>query len=807
MHNIKTTNINQIIKEMKKSILLGMAVLATGAALTSCSDDWSMDSSSTGRISPMVGIDTEAITSRPAASSRADASSLSAADLSLRLTQLGVDNARTWSWASITDFDASMQFPVGQYSLEAYYGDKNAEGFDAPAFYGRQELTVADDQVTQLALTASLSKSMITLKYTEAFENYMTDWSASVNGITYAKGEQRPIYVKSGDVNINVTVTKPNGKGGSFTLGTIETKPRYHYTVTIDVNEGNVGEATLTVTFDDNLAMVDLDVDISDAILDTPAPTITAEGFDAPINIVSGMGTDAKPSMNIIAMGGLKEVWLETNSVYLAKKGWPESIDLIAATADQQATLTALGLNTLGLWKNPDKMAVIDFSGVLPNIKVMDTDNTTTFTVHVVDGIQRSTANVVLTVNVEDIELELQKIDENFTAGDELNVGVLFNGNASELKNNLSLEYYVSDYNTWDTLDIVSVTPTSSRAGVLYDVKVVAPDVDGTLQLRAKCSGKQSQIDIKSAPFEIAYTSNNVYATHAYLSVVGIDGEADPSLTGATFAVKAEGASTFTPASYTVESGYAHLTGLTPNTTHQVKVTIDGATSRAAYVTTEAAPQLENGNMEAWTTTKVSKGLNSWTKYIPSGQWDTLNDLSLSKADSKAIRSAAESTLSTTDSHAGTAAHIQTVGYGATTTFSSSTNYLAGELFLGSYSGSANYGISFGSRPAAISFWYKYTAFNSGDKGLCEVKVYDASGNVIATGSKSLAAASSYSQQAVALTYAINSVKAARISVRFRSSDSDNYLNSSGVCSISGGNTSKKFIGSELFIDDIVLTY
>ena len=52
---------------MKKSILLG---ICAASLLCSCSDEWNAPGSRTGRIAPVVGIDTEAVTSRPAAPQR-----------------------------------------------------------------------------------------------------------------------------------------------------------------------------------------------------------------------------------------------------------------------------------------------------------------------------------------------------------------------------------------------------------------------------------------------------------------------------------------------------------------------------------------------------------------------------------------------------------------------------------------------------------------------------------------------------------------------------------------------------------------
>lgn len=273
---------------MKKTILLGMTAASAVVLLGSCSDDWGMKSNGSGSIAPLVGVDTQVITSKKssdsqtASSSRAAGDAVTAADLSIRLTKS--DGSWSNTWEKLTDFDATTQFAVGDYLIEAFYGNETEEGFEKPSYYGSQSVTVADQRTTEVAMTATMSKCMISIDYTDAFKKYMSSWSASIKGagsaIDYASTETRPLYLVPGEASITVNVVKPNGLKGSFDLAKVSTKARYSYRVTVDVNEGNVGDAVLTVSFDENLAHEDVTVDISDEIMNMPAPTLEAEGFE-----------------------------------------------------------------------------------------------------------------------------------------------------------------------------------------------------------------------------------------------------------------------------------------------------------------------------------------------------------------------------------------------------------------------------------------------------------------------------------------------------------------------------------------------
>lgn len=119
-------------------------------------------------------------------------------------------------------------------------------------------------------------------------------------------------------------------------------------------------------------------------------------------------------------------------------------------------------------------------------------------------------------------------------------------------------------------------------------------------------------------------------------------------------------------------------------------------------------------------------------------------------------------------------------------------------------------GLSFDSRPSSIGFWYKYTPKNSSDQGLFEFWVKDAAGNNIASGTRSLAAASAWTQVTIPITYPWNTAKGAKIYVKFLSTNNSDFLTQSnanfsgpGFANLSNG----RYLGSQLYVDDITLTY
>lgn len=306
------------------------------------------------------------------------------------------------------------------------------------------------------------------------------------------------------------------------------------------------------------------------------------------------------------------------------------------------------------------------------------------------------------------------------------------------------------------------------------------------------------------------------------------------------------------------------LSGLADATDYTFRAKLDDEYSGAASFTTEEAKQLPDANFDSWTSEKKGDYQYLW-KISDGAVWATLNERTTSqfgsgsgnglntggcayKATSGTIPANSRSTKSTdsggflgtnksgdgntvgnaslhTDKqHEGTnAALIRSVGWGNGNTASASSsgqhfatcdNMTPGELFLGSIQGDIPvYGYNFTSRPNSISFHYHYDVVKSGngDYGEAEISVMDKDGNVIASsGTKQLTEQSEYAPVIMELNYTDTQSKAAKISVIFRSSGNPSAMTEDlsfwrcpGVKNVSGG----EYVGSELYIDDIVLNY
>lgn len=373
---------------MKKSIITKAMILAMGLIGISCSEETGGYGSGSGRIAPSVGCDSDVEGMGQTLSRAGD--EITVDDLSMTLSK--DDGSYRHTWDKVSDFDKTKEFGVGNYTLTAFYGDPESEGFEKPAYSGSVPVRVSDGQTSRVSLTATVVNAKISVVFTDEFKKYMTDYSGQFvtakGTYEYTKDETRPLYIAPGSATFTVRVVKPNGQEGSFNIASINAQARHHYVITVNVNGGNVSDASMTVSFDDTLEQEPVIIDLSDKIMSKPAPEIATEGFTAgsPVNLIAGVTNNAKAQLTLTAMAGFKSVTLNTESSYLIANGWPESIDLLTATTAEQTLMTDKGLKVVGLWKNPGTMALIDFAPMAEFL----TAGTARFTVSVTDILSRT---------------------------------------------------------------------------------------------------------------------------------------------------------------------------------------------------------------------------------------------------------------------------------------------------------------------------------------------------------------------------------------------------------------------------------
>ena len=768
--------------------------------LAGCSEDKLHTGNGTGTIFPLVEFDRTVVTSSSSSRSGVEIEDLTVEDLTISISNEdgSVDEEYAYS-----EFPTDKGFPVGEYTMTVSYGSDEEEGFNKPAVSGTCTVTVTEDNASKPTIEATPSKAMVYIQFDDMLLGYMKSIDARILGaggtyIDYIETETRPAYVMPGETSVSVDFVKQNGKPGKLEVATFDAEAQHCYTMTLTLAGDGYGKLNgLTVKYDEMLEKEDVTIDISDEVLSRPAPEVTASGFVSgeTVSMVEGtLSSKLHPCFNVKSLCGLSKAILTTrNCPSLIEKGWPLEVDLCNPSKTQATVIADLGLKSAGFTGAKDKFAAVDLSHVLTNITPRSDDEPASeFTFSVTDIYGKVSEPLTFSVKVELLELEMS-CTETYAGEGTIDLNVHYNG--PNIKENLTLEY-LNVRGLWVTAAYKVVSNTDDE----YLLRVTIPtSAKNPLTLRGTVGSVSHEFEIATMSYSLTGNVNDVYATKATLTVtseVANPAEHTIEMYGST-----DGGKTYEKLQSTQNGAEVQISGLIPDQNYILRASVDGWNSRTFKITTESDAQIPGGDMENWIADKVSAGLNTWNYHEPNEPWVSNNSVAFSKANGTAMRSAVSCVDVADKVHDGSfAGMVRTIGYGAGTTFSSSTNYAAGELSLGD-------GLEFGSRPSSISFWTIYSAYNSGDEGLAEVSILDAAGNVIASGSINVAPSAQYEQKTINLTYAKGCGKAAMIKVRFRSSATDKYLNSNGVNTLRGGATSGHFTGSYMYIDDIELAY
>lgn len=849
---------------LKGSHLLGTVALM--GLLGSCAADnpWGTESGSKGKIHLTLQTDGDVKSARPVFRSGEDGVQVSdyltvptAGDFKIKLEKK--DGTYSGFFGSIDELNNSNEaFTAGAYTLTAYHGEKGTQGFDCPYFEGSAELTVLSDKTTDIDVTAAMANSMIALEYTQEFINYMSAWDATIytegvtGGIRYPFDERRAAFVEPNNVSIGLSFTTKEGKSTTVSIGS-EFAPlaKTLYHITIDVKAKETGDAALSITFDDSLEEVPVEIDLTEELFTTPAPTIETVGFadGETIDMLEGTASEETLKMNVVAKAGLAKAILTINSDnYTAP--WGKEIDLCSATEAQQAQLAKAGISAVGFYKNPDKLAFLDltaFGNSLPK-------GTHTIQLRVEDA--KGATSEAASVTLDSQDITINAVDQYILYGsNEATMTLDYNG--TEPEKNISFR----SINEAGNMKPVSIKKcelaTGTRAFETKRYIFTIALLESTHEvIRIDAYHKENLIGSFNVPVT---TPEYTIAADAYTNTADIKVNSSNVTVEAAIVnnlkVRMQDGDELTVAARNTGTGILTLSGLSPITPYIIETSLDGENwGHQKGFTTESELQIPNGDFSQTTqtiniteidaggqykygaTTMQNKSsitvneptgwasINSKTCWIGSNPQNTwfMVPSTIATNGKVLIRSVAYD-------HAGTLPALDNHGLKVLAKYSrnkpaSFANKEAGELFLGEYSfnGSENRseGIAFSSRPMTLSFDYTYAPV-SNENGEVTLRVIDASGNVIASTDASISTGTNTSKT-VSLSYSASAFgkKAAKLYVSFRStkgssvtvpipSDIKDVSNTTELSGQTiGANQYKSLcVGSQLTIDNVKVGY
>lgn len=838
---------------MNKNYLMLLALVALG--LSACRSDERTPSGG-GYLAVRVAADNEVVS----AASRAEGDGIpDVGDFSLSIAR---ENGELVSkWDKFSDYDAEATVvPVGTYTVSASYGDATTEGFDGLSYAGSKTDNVAEGETTYVTIDCTINKARVSISYTEAFKSYFTSYSAYVsssrgNKIDYTADETRAAYFTPGNLDVYLNVTRP-GVSGSVALKvkTLAAEVKHEYRLTMDVDAET---STLNIVFNDDLGSPqNVEFNISDAALNAPAPTIVAHGFTSgeAMEVVEGGSVEGTLQAYLNAPSGLVGCKLATSSAALKAQGWPENVDLMALSAEDQQKLTELGLVMKGLGSTHDKIATVEFQNVVPYLYCTgDGNEEHSFTLTATDVYGKTTETpLVLKVTSRNNGFAVTLPESVPYGSNTMSFTMNLEGDASKVK------FYYFDFGYFQQFDAENVSISSE--GTTHIVTLTYPDplidTESDVKFKAQYGSKTIEKAFKVEDPELTLSLKNgeadVWATKAYVKVeASAKSRASRTISSSTVEIQYKDGEewiVWPNQSYDSEKGLFLLTGMGEGATDTNGVAY---TLRAAYkrggevvtysgellITTEAKTQIPNSGFDDWYTDskeQFSVGLFKnikWFFYYPFQQgdeghwWSTNNERAQAWTVAPVYVTTCPAVIYTYDTRTGEgkAAEIHTSGsggeYASTSTLMYPESAFAGSIFIGSYSWSdksehKSLGHSFNTRPLGLSFWYKYKPYKTDAfKVLVEVKSGE---TVIAAGEYVPEAYSSedleYQQHTISLEYTNSLLKATSISVQFLSTNktsfTENDLQKNGTLTLTDcADSWNAHLGSFLKIDDVELIY
>lgn len=818
--------------------LLHYGFLLVGAALglAACSEDnpW-MNSDGEGGILPLVNADSHV---KDAIPTRATAMTPDVQEFGLKLTK--ADGQFTKTWDRLADFDEKQGFRSGEYTLEAFYGSIDEEGFEKPCYKGAAQVVVKPGEQTEVAVTATLANSMVSIDYTDAFKNYFADYQTSLHSEGYGYNElpkdcPDPMYVAPGKVQISVAFTKPNGQSATVQPAEFTAEARHHYHVTLDCNNGNVGDAQLIVTFDDTVDQEEVIVDLSDELLNMPEPEVTPQGFtdSQTLQLIEHSPADSPMKFTAYVPAGIQAATFTVNSdSYTPPFG--REVDLASADGAVQSQLAAAGVKVLGLFKNPDKLATVDFSGLIEQLPA----GTHTITLQMKDRLTR--VNAPVSVTIVNAPLELSFISAPVCPFGSTSATVNISYNGTDPRRDITVQG-LNDDGVWVDCPVTSAAATNAKArksrsdafpSKAYALGVTVPVTTRDIQVRIYYKGVQKATGVIKRGYAV---EANAFARHAILTVK-TNKESIASTVNSLRVYDGEkelgsGNITRDPANGTVT-----ITNLKGSTRYHLYFTTASSgssfTDADVAFTTEAEAQVENAGMENWYSEKVHSqktlGIGEDIyRWFPNAQgsnyWGTRNATTTGQSTgTTCYYTSFSGTI-----NSGNAAEISTLGWGKGVTFGGANDkpqVTAGMLFMGShsYSGSEttfepsketfDYGRSFTSRPTSLSFDYKFTSHNSEAFKAYVVIENRAGGKTTRLAYGELVSntnVSNFTNTTIRLNYSNLTLKATHAYIVFISSNAENpgVSKHQGSKNAFKGNSDSKYIGNVLTVDNIKFNY
>lgn len=604
---------------VKNLFLCGATVLL----LVSCANEENQVDSGYGSINVKVSADYQVVPVTRSTTEITETTNPDVSEFALKL--VSADGSFSRAWDSLADFDPAEKIPVGTYTMSAYYGNLEEEGFDKPYYLGQSDVAVRYRENTPVEILCTLANVKVTVEYSDAFKKYFADYATTIHAaegdyIKFEKEETRAAYVKPGKITIQTYLKKQNGIESTFEPAAIENaQPRQHYRIKLDIADNAAGEAQLSISFDETTETQPIAIDISDEVMVAPAPSFLPAGFEpgTPLEVKENSYPDNRQvNISLTAKAGLAACTLTTSSACLESEGWPREIDLVNLSSENRALLSRLGLKLKGFTEMGSKMGFIDFAELFTHLHTLDGSDMHTFTLSAKDMYGKvSESPITLSVKSIPITFALQTPEPVFVGSKSVTIPVEFDG--------AYIDQVKFSYLNAEGAKVNSNSTVVSSEGNLYQIKISIEATDKPVVVESSYANgaKTSTISIpvKTPAFTITAEEYDIWARRATVKLTAEDSQYQEAVD--RYAVLfANSTGQWETVASTLSQGRRVITGLNPDTRYQLRGSCNSGQDNVNYsgdltLRTESAAAVPNGDFEEIAQTISVTDMNQGGKY------------------------------------------------------------------------------------------------------------------------------------------------------------------------------------------------
>lgn len=309
--------------------------------------------------------------------------------------------------------DQTMLLNEGEHKCYAYFGDPDGVGFNAYHYTAEAYADIRKDEVADVELIAKLANVKVAVNYGPGLTFDHKDYYAQVKAasgrkLTFKKSETRCGYVPVGDITVALYVYVQN-QWLCYTSEPITCASNDFVTINLDTQR-TVDLASVEVVIDNGTDEVVCGYEVPAEAAPKDAPTLSIGGFqDGVYSVVEATKQVHKAfKADIVAMGGVKNCYLRTNSSILASAGLPAEVDLAALAPEHAAILEKYGIKYQKEMHGV-RLAYVDFNAFVDYLSLNvpynpDTQSVLEFSLEVVDLDGKTTGSDMCTVAVEKAE-------------------------------------------------------------------------------------------------------------------------------------------------------------------------------------------------------------------------------------------------------------------------------------------------------------------------------------------------------------------------------------------------------------------